>query len=349
MPRFKFSYLVIFVALLVLKPTCFADLAVQPKKKIRVHLNWTPSVDFAGLYVADHLGWYAKNGLEVEFVFKGFDIVEQVLQGGAEIGMQSAHNVIQHIDKGASIKTIAAQYQLNPNSIVVPKSSSIKNVSDLKGKTLGYFTDQDFGVFQIILGHNGLKLADLNFKRLETFKESELVEILKSGVVDGIIAWEFNWTVTFSLLGLDVRVFPGHANGLHFYGVVFFSDTETLKTMPKEIALFLETTFAGWREVYRKPEYWSQWIVENAMPPENYILGSKSLTLKQQATELKLRQRYFREGVGMDYIGLMSNFKWNTSLKIAKTYGIISSKSSLKAKDVFDPTILNLIHRKKGT
>jgi ABC-type nitrate/sulfonate/bicarbonate transport system substrate-binding protein len=321
--------------------------ALAENSKLRVYLNWFPSVDFAGMYAAEKLGWYKQNGLDIEFVFDGLNIVEQVESGKADIGMQSANDVIKNIDKGAKIKSFAAQYQLNPNSIVVSKNSPIKSVKDLKNKTLGYFTEQEFGIYKVILGHNGLSLSDIKLKKIETFKETELVELLKTGVVDGFIAWEFNWTVTFSLLGHDVRIFPGHENGLHFYGIVFFAPESVLNARQKDISKFVEVTTRAWREVYKKPEFWAEWIVENKMSPEQFINQSKSLTIKQQSIELRLRQKYFREGVGMEQIGQMSHYKWNLGIEIAKTHGVIPKESKLKSPEVFDPSVLRTVYPNK--
>ena len=60
---------------------------------------------------------------------------------------------------------------------------------------------------------------------------------------------------------------------------------------------------------------------------------------------MRLRKKYFMEGVGEKYIGMMSAFRWNKSLKISKKFGLIPATSRLKAEDLFDHSIMVAIAR----
>jgi hypothetical protein len=98
---------------------------------------------------------------------------------------------------------------------------------------------------------------------------------------------------------------------------------------------FLKITFDGWREVYKNPDFYAQIIVEKYYSPERYINNSKSLTLKQQTLELKLRQKYFLEGTTMKHIGEMLHYKWQKSLEIAKSNGAVPKNTTLTSNDLF--------------
>ncbi len=324
--------------------TCFTmTVSSAHATLLRVYMDWYPNIEFAGLYAAQEKGWYKAAGIDLELVFEGLDIIPNVLKGKADIGMHSGHDIIRHVGAGENIKAFAAQYQLNPNSIVVGQDSGISSVKELKGKTLGVFAPQDRDMYRVMLGYHGLTLDDVKFKEIKTFKEAEIIEILKSKQVDAIIAWEFNWTVTFALLGYQVRVFPGYENGFHFYGTVFFAKPEFIKSQRALLTKFIEVTFKGWKEVYRNPEYAVRQVIEKRYSPERYINGSKELTYQQQLSELKLRRRYFIEGVGEEKMGHMTQFQWNRGLAIAKQYGLIDSKSKLQSKDVFDDSVLRKV------
>ena len=343
----KAKFLTILLLFLAFPVSVFSndDSSSEKLQPLRVYLDWTPNIEFAGMYAALEKGWYEKVGIDLKMVFEGLDIIPNVLKGKADIGMHSAHDLINYVEKGSTLKAFAAQYQLNPNSIVVGKNSGINSVKDLKGKVLGVFSPQEYGMFQIMLEYNGLSLSDVKFKDIKTFRESEIIDLLKSGTVDAIIAWEFNWTVTFALLGYDVRVFPGYDNGFDYYGIVFFAPEEYIQNNSNLLKRFLKVTFDGWREVYKRPEYYAKFVVDQYYPKESYINGSRDLTYKQQLLELRLRKKYFMEGVGEKYIGMMSAFRWNKSLKISKKFGLIPATSRLKAEDLFDQSIMVAIAR----
>lgn len=321
----------------------FASHAIaQPLRPLRVYLDWFPNVEFAGMYAAQEKGWYREAGIDLKLVFEGLDIIPNVLKGKADIGMHSAHDLIRNSGKN-SLKAFAAQYQLNPNSIIVPQNSPVQSIKDLKGKTLGLFSEQERDMYRVMLGFHGLSLNDVKFKQINTFKEPELIQLMRSGQVDAMIAWEFNWTITFALLGYPVRVFPGYENGFHFYGIVFFAPDNYIKSNQKLLRDFLEVTFRGWREVFANPEPIVRLVVDKHYLPAQYINGSKDLTFRQQLSEVKLRKRYFVEGVGEANIGQMSEFKWEKSLEIAKTHGIIPSDSPLLATDLYDDSIVRTL------
>ena len=316
--------------------------AAKPQK-LRVYLDWYPDVEFTGMYVALKNGKYKEAGIDLEMVFEGLDIIPSVINGKADIGMHSAHDLIRWTSKNKGLKAFSAQYQLNPNSIVVGKDSNISSVKDLKGKTLGIFSSQEYDMYRIMLGFHGLKLGDVKFKKIKTFKEAEIVKLMQSKVIDAVIAWEFNWTITFPLLGYEVRVFPGYDNGFHFYGIVFFAPENFIKKNTELLAKFLKITYDGWRDAYKDPEYFANFVVENHIAKERYINGSKEITQKQQFLELTLRQRYFLEGVGEAGIGRMSRFKWEKSLDISKRYGLVPKNSSLRAEDLYDDSVMDLV------
>lgn len=312
---------------------------------LRVYLDWMHNIEFAGMYVAIEKGWYEEAGIDLKMIFEGLDIIPNVLSGKADIGMQSAHDLIYHVEKGHALKAFAAKYQLNPNSIVVGKASGINSVRDLRGKTLGIFSPQEYGMFQIMLEYNGLSLSDVKFRNIDTFREIEIIGLLRDGLVDAIIAWEFNWTVTFALMGYNVRVFPGYDNGFDYYGIVFFAPDDYIRKNPDLLKRFLKVTFDGWREVYKNPEHYTQMVINQYYPKEAFVNGSRELTYKQQLLELKLRKKYFLEGVGEKYMGLMSAFRWKKSLDISKRFGLVPETSRLKAEDFFDNSIMMTLAR----
>lgn len=319
---------------------CLASrMGVGKTTPLRIHLDWFPSIEFAGILTALDKGWYREEGLDVQPQFTGLEITDVIRNGGADIGMHSGHEVIRQIGRGATLKAFAANYQFNPLTLITPRSSPVLELKDFRGRTIGIFSDQEYDVLRVILATAGLSLKDVKFKRLNTFKEIDLIEILKRKEVDGFLAWEFNWPITFTLQGYPVRQFPSHENGFHFYGIVFFAKPHFITEHRKELATFLKVTARGWKEVYRDPSGYTKRIIAKWYPKDRYINGSETLTLKQQLLELKIMKRYLFEGVGEGNFGLMSRFKWERGIQIAKANGLIPDDKRITVDDVVDTSL----------
>lgn len=316
--------------------------AAKAAERLRLYLDWTPNVEFAGIYAAIEKGWYAQAGIDLRIVFHGLDVIPNVLRGDADLGMTSGHTLIHAAAAGKNLKAVAAQFQLNPDSVVVARDSSIAKLEDLRGKTIGLFSDAptELGMYRILLGSVGIPMAAVHFHKLKSFKEKDLIAALRSHTVDAFIVWEFARTVSFALLDYPVRVFPGYEHGFHYYGMVYFAPDRYLNKHRALIQRFLKVTFDGWREVYKQPEHYAELVVSKYYPKKNYLAGSRELTLKQQTLELKLRQRYFYEGVGRERIGSMTEQQWKKSIDIARRYGLIPELSPLTPADVVDTSLM---------
>ena len=76
---------------------------------VRLQLQWVAQAQFAGYYVADDLGFYADECLEVEILEGAVEIVpQQVLAtGGAEFGLAWVPKALVSREQGADIVNIA--------------------------------------------------------------------------------------------------------------------------------------------------------------------------------------------------------------------------------------------------
>ncbi len=325
---------------------CTLGMAKAPEeiKKLSVYLDWFPNVEFAGMFFADEHGLYAKRGIQVERVFKDLNIIERVCNNEADIGMVSAHDLFDIKKNPCGAKAFAAKYQLNPNSIVVPANSQIYSIKDLKGKKLGIFSSNETNMYKAMLAYNGIELSDVQLVEVKTFKESEIIKLFKRSKIDAIIAWEFNWTITFSLLKFPVRVFPGYENGFNFYGIVYFARPETILNKEDLLLNYLSATLEGWRKVFEKPSGVVEHIVDTYYPKQSYINASKLLTARQQRAELRLRKRYFLHGTDIHHMGTMSNLRWQQSFRTAKNYGFLTFTHNPQPKDFYTNKILKRLY-----
>lgn len=329
----------VYLSLLLLIVVFCCSGEAKEKQVIRVQLDWFPSIEFAGMLVAIDKGWFAEQGIEVKPSYDGLDITKFVLDGKADVGLHSAHEILRAIPAGKKLKAFAAKYQFNPASLIVSKESGISKIADLKGKTIGIFSDQEFDTYRVVLGSAGLFLSDVKFRRIPWSTEIELIELLKRRTIDSIIGWEFNWPITFALRGYKVRQFPSYKYGFDFYGIVYFCKPDYLEAHRELLKKFLAVVRRGWLEVYRKPEFYTREVVKKWYPKDRFINGSLDLTLRQQLLELKISKRYLFEGVGPNKFGSMSRARWLRSIEIAKKYGVIPADSPITVEQIYDPSV----------
>ena len=106
---------------------------------VRLQLQWVAQAQFAGYFVADDLGFYADQCLDVEILEGAVEIVpQQVLAtGGAEFGLAWVPKALVSREQGADIVNIAQVFERSGTLEVSFKESGITTPEDWAGKTVG--------------------------------------------------------------------------------------------------------------------------------------------------------------------------------------------------------------------
>jgi ABC-type nitrate/sulfonate/bicarbonate transport system substrate-binding protein len=110
--------------------------AAQP---LSFQASWVNDSEFLGYYVAIDNGYYKAEGLEVDYLTGGPDVIPEsaLISGTATIALTTPDTTIRAIvEQGARLKIIGTQYQKSPVGVVSLASSNIKSPKDLIGKTL---------------------------------------------------------------------------------------------------------------------------------------------------------------------------------------------------------------------
>ncbi len=105
---------------------------------INFQSKWFPQAQFAGYFVAQELGFYAEEGLDVTVLDGGnVNPTVAVASGNADFGTDWVANILTQRDQGLEVVNIAQIYQTSGYRLVALKTSGIEEIADLAGRKVG--------------------------------------------------------------------------------------------------------------------------------------------------------------------------------------------------------------------
>jgi len=145
------------------EPAANASAAGGELKAVKLQLQWVAQAQFAGYYAAVDQGYYEDEGLDVEIVEGGADIVPQdVLSAGdVDYAISWVPKVLGSIEKGATITNVAQIFERSATTQISFKKTGITSPADFKGRNVGSW---GFGnEWELFAGmqKNGVDLGDI--------------------------------------------------------------------------------------------------------------------------------------------------------------------------------------------
>jgi NitT/TauT family transport system substrate-binding protein len=106
---------------------------------VKLQLQWLTQAQFAGYYAAVSEGYYEDEGLDVEIIEGGGDIVPQdaLAAGDVDYAISWVPKVLGSIENGANITDVAQIFERSATLQVSFKDQDITSAADLGGKTIG--------------------------------------------------------------------------------------------------------------------------------------------------------------------------------------------------------------------
>ncbi|MBT2497483.1 ABC transporter substrate-binding protein [Agromyces sp. ISL-38] len=107
--------------------------------QVKLQLQWLPQGQFAGYFAAQELGYFEDEGLDVEIIPSGGDIVPQdaLANGDVDYAIAWVPKVLGSIEQGANLTDIAQIFQRSGTLQVSFADSGIDSVADFEGKKIG--------------------------------------------------------------------------------------------------------------------------------------------------------------------------------------------------------------------
>lgn len=158
----------------------------QDVTKVTLALDWYPTAQHAGIFVAQEKGYFTEAGLEVK-VYTPADpttVLQTVGAGRDTFGISYQTDVLFARGEQVPVVSIAALVQHPLNCLMSKQSSGITRPSDLKGKRVGIAgVPSDDAILSTILESDGLTIKDVEVINVGY----DLLPAILSGRVDAVI------------------------------------------------------------------------------------------------------------------------------------------------------------------
>jgi NitT/TauT family transport system substrate-binding protein len=158
--------------------------------KVRLQLQWVTQAQFAGYFAAADQGYYKDEGLDVQILEGGVDIVPQTVlaQGQADYAIAWVPKALASREQGAQITDVAQVFARSGTLQVSFKDKGISSPSDLKGKKVGNW---GFGnEYELFAGMTGAGLDPA--KDVTLVQQQFDMQALLKGDIDAAQAMDYN-------------------------------------------------------------------------------------------------------------------------------------------------------------
>jgi NitT/TauT family transport system substrate-binding protein len=121
------------------EPAAGAAESANGMTPVKLQLQWLTQAQFSGYYAALAEGFYADEGLDVEILPSGGDVVPQdaLANGEVDYAVAWVPKVLGSIEQGADIVDVAQIFERSATLQVAFADSGIDSVEDLAGKKIG--------------------------------------------------------------------------------------------------------------------------------------------------------------------------------------------------------------------
>ncbi|MFZ3454639.1 ABC transporter substrate-binding protein [Arthrobacter sp. 7Tela_A1] len=156
---------------------------------VKLQLQWFAQAQFAGYYAALDQGFFEEEGLDVEILEGGADIVPQdvLASGDADYAISWVPKVLGSIEQGASITNVAQIFERSATLQVAMADSGIDGPEDLAGKKVGSWGyGNEWELFA------GMQQAGVEIDDIELIQQAFDMNGFLAGDIDAAQAMTYN-------------------------------------------------------------------------------------------------------------------------------------------------------------
>lgn len=304
--------------------------AAQAQTKVDFILNWVPGGDHAPYYFAKKLGWYAKEGIDLNLEpGKGSAVSTQRVGAGAtQIGLADMGGVLVAKGKGADTVAVFNVYANSPQGMYWLKSSGIKGVKDFAGKKIGNPAGDGARVMWPALAKaNGVDPKAVTWVNIDA---NGKLAALKAKSIDVTTSFYNIHHIFQRELGDDMGFLAWRDAGLNPYGNSVIVNADYLKNNRALVDKFVKVTQRAFAACVKEPNPCVQALVD-----ANGALKFDNELVNWQLVEKLMSDKFSREVA----LGIHDDARMAADYDLVKEY--IGVEKAFDVKTVYTNEFLD--------
>lgn len=298
----------------LLLAACAAQGASQKPvtEKVRLPMGYIANVQYAPYYMAVDKGYFAEEGIEVEFDYKfETDGMKLVAAGELPFAVVSGEQVVLARAQGLPVKYVAQWYRRFPIAVFSLADKNIVSAQDLKGKTVGLpgFFGATYVGWRAFLNANGLSESDVNAQEIG-FTQAAAVQ---QGKVDAAVGYIANEPVVLRQNGLQVNALAV-ADQVDMVANGIVTSEKVLKENPRLVKGFVKALLRGIEDTMKNPD-------EAMKVTAKFVEGFKADDATQRAVLAGTIE--LMKG---DRLGVSSEAAWSNTQDVLMSMGQVKQK-----------------------
>lgn len=211
--------------------------------KITFTPHWLPQAQFAGYYVAEKMGFYAEEGIDVNIVHPSAstNAIELLASGESDIISLFLITAINAKQQGPDIVNIAQMSQNSALMFISKKEKQINKLSDLNKKKIS--------VWESGFGEVGEEMVRSNNLTVEWVPILSSINMFLVGGIDAMTAMSFNEYYQIINSGLnedELNIFSFADYGYNIPEDGLYCQNKTRLSKENELRKFVKATLKGW-------------------------------------------------------------------------------------------------------
>ena len=300
--------------------------AARSNEPIILQLPWTHQATYGGFYVADQRGYYAAEGLKVQYLEGGpkADPITPVLDGRAQFGVTGAAELLIARAAGKPVRAVATIFRRSPVVFIAKAESGIASPEDFVGKTIR-LTSVDATSFHAMMKRVGIASDQFRVVNLPSD-----VKRFAAGEADVWSLYVNGLAVVLEQAGFKLNYIYPDDYGVHFYADTLFTTDSTVAAKADLVLRFTRASLKGWNVAVAEP---------NIVGPMVRVYSAK---VDPAAETLKMKASQALVNTGEDRIGWMKEKRWSDMAAMLQEEALMPG--AVKAADVFTLRFLREIY-----
>jgi NitT/TauT family transport system substrate-binding protein len=219
---------------------------------IRLPMGYIPDPQYAPLYVAVEKGYFAEEGIAVEFDYS-FETDGMALVGANELpfALVGGDQVILARAQGVPVVYVMEWFQRYPIAVVSKEAAGIETPADLAGRNVGLpgFFGASYVGYAGLLFANGLEMSDVNANDIG-FNQ---VESLLTDQSEAVVGFANNEPVQLAARGEAINVIQV-ADYIDMVSNGLITNEQTIAENPELVQGFVRAMMRGLVDTLAEPE-----------------------------------------------------------------------------------------------